>query len=93
MDAYSKLAYEIIREQETIIGPIAIEQALKVPGLSMDPNNKQEIAMKGNKKEILENLVKQYEMLFGKTSIEVCREAVHETKTTISKDDLPDILK
>ncbi|HEX8932136.1 MAG TPA: hypothetical protein VF810_03200, partial [Patescibacteria group bacterium] len=79
-------------EQETIIGPVAFEQASRVPGLKLDQQT-HKVTMEGNTKEILEKLVKQYEQLFGRTSIEVCKEAVRETKVDIKMDDLPDILR
>ena len=36
MDILSQIAEKIIKEQENIIGPVALEQAQKVPGLSVD---------------------------------------------------------
>lgn len=92
MDVFAQLVQTIIKEQETIIGPVAMEQASHVAGLKIDPQGN-EITLTGDKKVILENLVKQYESLFGRTSIEVCKEAVHESKTPIPQEDLPDILK
>ena len=62
----------IIREQEGIIGPVALEQARKVPGLKLDWP-KHEVVLEGNKKEIVEKLVEQYEYLFGQASVEVCK--------------------
>ena len=91
IDSYAQLVGQIIKEQETIIGPIALEQAQKVSGLKV--NNLHEINISGNAKEVLENLVKQYAKLFGQASIEVCREAVRDVKTKISRDDLPAILQ
>jgi hypothetical protein len=92
MDPFAQLVQNIIKEQETIIGPVAMEQASHVSGLKIDPQGNQ-ITLTGDKKNVLENLVKQYESLFGRTSIEVCKEAIHGSKTQISPDDLPDILK
>lgn len=34
------------------------------------------VVIGGDKKTILENLVKQYEYLFGRASVEVCKDAV-----------------
>ena len=91
MDIQTQIADKIVREQEAIIGPVALEQAKKVSGLRID--DQQHITLEGDKKLILENLIKQYEKLFGLTSIEVCKEAVHEVKDQIPQEDLPDILK
>lgn len=91
MDIFAQLAERIIKEQETIIGPVALEQARKVSGLEVsDAGN---IKIHGNGKTVLTDLVKQYEKLFGQTSIEVCKEAVRSSKADVSKDDLPTILQ
>ncbi|HSA83688.1 MAG TPA: hypothetical protein VLF20_02265 [Patescibacteria group bacterium] len=91
MDIFSQLAEKIIKEQEVIIGPVALEQARKVSGLEV--NDTGTIKINGNGKTVLTDLVKQYAKLFGQTSIEVCREAVREVKTKLSKEDLPAILQ
>ena len=91
MDIYTQLAEKIVKEQETIIGPVAFEQALKVPGISIDSAT-HNITLTGNKKEILELLVKQYEGLFGRTSVEVCREATKDIVSNSPKDQIPQIL-
>ena len=91
MDVYSQIASQIIKDQEAIIGPVALEQAKKVAGLEVD--NTENVKLNGNAKDILAHLVDQYANLFGRASIEVCREAVHEIKTAISQDELPEILR
>lgn len=72
MDVFAEAAQKIIREQEGIIGPVALEQAKKVPGLNV--NGK--VSIEGDQKEVLNKLIKQYEQLFGQASVEVCKEAV-----------------
>lgn len=91
MDIYSELAKKIIRGQESIIGPVALEQAGKVHGLVVDPKTG-DVTFNGNKKVIIENLVKQYQNLFGLTSVEVCREAVRGLISQAPKDDVPQVL-
>ena len=81
----------IIKEQELIIGPVAIEEANKVPGLTVSSDGKS-ITLGGDGKEILEGLVNQYASLFGRVSVEVCKEAVMASASAVSKDLLPDIL-
>jgi len=90
MDIFEKLAEKIIREQETIIGPIALEQAKKVAGLEISGID--DIKIKGDGKEVLTNLVGQYEKLFGRTSIEVCKEAVKDMISKAPHDQLPQVL-
>ncbi len=92
MDISAQIAERIIKAQENVVGPIALEQASKVPGLKINWP-KHEIILEGNQKDILENLVKQYEHLFGPASVEVCREAIQTIKTQTTKDQLPKILE
>jgi hypothetical protein len=91
MDIYAQIAEKIIKEQQTIIGPIAVEQAGKVPGLKVSLMNDQ-VVIEGNKKDVLENLVKQYEKLFGLTSVEVCRDAVKGIISQAPQDQVPKML-
>lgn len=91
MDIYTRLVEKIIKEQETIIGPVAWEQAAKVSGIIIDPQT-QQITLSGDKKDLLEKLVRQYEGLFGRTSIEVCKEATRDLVATAPKDQIPQIL-
>lgn len=86
MDIYSQAAEKIIKEQEGIIGPVALEQARKVAGLKVDGA----IAIEGDKTEVLQHLVEQYEHLFGRASVEVCKEAV---QGLIPPEQLPALLK
>ena len=90
MDIFAKLAEKIIQEQENIIGPVAVEQARKVEGLEVGSNK--DVKIVGDAKNVLENLVNQYEKLFGRASIEVCREAVKGLVSQIPQDQIPSIL-
>ncbi|OGH41869.1 MAG: hypothetical protein A3H79_03985 [Candidatus Levybacteria bacterium RIFCSPLOWO2_02_FULL_36_8b] len=91
MDILGTIAEKIIQEQEKIIGPIALEQARKVQGLNVDMQ-KHEVKFTGNEKEILENLVGQYQHLFGRASVEVCREAVKGIISDAPKEKIPSLL-
>ncbi len=90
MDTVSKIAEKIIQEQENIIGPIALEQARKVEGLEVVSDKNVKIV--GNAKDVLQKLVDQYEKLFGRASVEVCREAVTGIISQAQKDQIPQIL-
>ena len=92
MDIFAKIAEKIIREQEGIIGPVALEQAGKVPGLTLNWL-KHEVVLVGDKKEIVEKLVEQYEHLFGQASVEVCKDAVKDLISTIPKTQMPQFLQ
>lgn len=91
MDSVAQAASKIIKEQEAIIGPIALDQAKKVSGLAVTTSD--DVKITGNKKQTLENLVKQFEKLFGKASVQVCKEAFEPFSEKIPQTDIPDILK
>jgi hypothetical protein len=84
----------IIAHQAMIIGPLAIEQANKVIGLKVKDGINISVEVKeGDPDTILTSLVKKYEELFGRASVEVCKDAVKELKPSVSNDDLPAILR
>ncbi len=91
MDSYAQAASRIIKEQQSIIGPVAVDQARKVGGLEV--KSVDDIQISGNRKEVLGNLVNQYAKLFGKASIEVCKEAFEPFEDKLSASEVPDILK
>ncbi len=88
-----QITQSIIEHQAAIIGPLAIEQANKVRGLKANSPGDVQIDTKTDPKFLLEQLVQQYEQLFGQASVEVCKDALKETRVRVSDKDLPDILK
>lgn len=90
MDIFAQMAEKIIKEQEGIIGPVALEQARKVDGLSVDWE-KHEVALAGDEKAIVQKLVEQYQHLFGQTSVEVCKDAIRNLQ--VPADNLPALLR
>ncbi len=91
MDIYSLAAIQIIKEQQAVIGPIAVDQAKRVPGLSVDTMG--DVKIIGDGKETIAKLVGQYEKFFGEASVQVCKDAIKEVKPPIPNDELPEILK
>ncbi|MBI2011151.1 hypothetical protein HYS91_00105 [Candidatus Daviesbacteria bacterium] len=91
MDLYAQAAARIIKEQQEIIGPIALEQAKKVDGLSV--TSADDVKISGDKKDVLSKLVSQYAQLFGRASVEVCKEAFSPFSDKIPAAEVPDILK
>lgn len=91
MDPFAQAVSRIIKEQQEIIGPIAIEQAKKVDGLQVINTN--DVTISGDKKDVLTKLVNQYAGLFGKASIEICKEAFQPFSSKIPAADVPDVLK
>ncbi len=92
MDIFGQLAKKIIEEQESIIGPVALEEAKKVSGLSVDLKNNT-VQLTGNKTTILENLVEKYQELFGQTSVEACKEAVKGIIGEVPREQVPILLR
>ncbi len=88
----AQLAQKIIKEQENVIGPIALEQAKKVPGLTINWD-KHEVSLSGNEKDILDQLVNSYKHLFGQASVEVCRDAIKGLLKSIPVDKIPSQLQ
>lgn len=91
MDPIAQAASKIIKEQQAIIGPIALDQAKRVSGLTI--NGIDDIKITGNKKEVLEHLVRQFEKLFGRASVQVCKEAFQAYIDKIPATEVPDVLK
>ncbi len=91
MDPFAQAVSKIIKEQQQIIGPVALDQAKKVSGLKLGDSNT--IVIEGNKKEVLTRLVNQYSQLFGQASIDVCKAAFEPFSDKISPSDVPDFLK
>ena len=87
---FEKVLEAIINEQKEVIGPIALQQAGTIEGIKVDG---QSVVIVGkDPKKVLENLVKSYAELFGRASIELSKEAVHEVPG-VSDDSLPEVLR
>lgn len=91
MSPYAQAVSRIIKEQQAIIGPLALDQAKKVEGLQI--SSADDIKVTGNGKEVLNKLVNQYAKIFGQASIQVCKEAIAPLKDKLTSTDIPDILK
>lgn len=92
MDIFAQMAQKIITAQESIIGPIAYQQASKVSGLTID-RAKNIINFTDDKTVVVEKLVKQYKSLFGQASVEACKEAVRSIIAKIPQDQVPPLLR
>ena len=92
MEVYSQIAVKIIEQQQTIIGPVAVEQAKAVSGLKVDWDKK-EAQVTGDGAVVIDRLVNQYKELFGKISVEVCKEASSKLVSQLSDDQKPKSLK
>lgn len=88
-----EITSKIIKEQEVIIGPIAWSEARKVPGLVVIDQKAGTVELKGNESELINQLVAQYERLFGRASREVCKDAVRNLVVDMNPKDIPDSLR
>ena len=89
MSIFDQISLRIIKEQELIIGPVAWNEAKKVPGLSVGDQQKGEVTASGDAKEVVNKLVAQYTRLFGQASTEVCKDAVQDLVAELPKDQVP----
>lgn len=93
MSILSKIASRIIKEQETIIGPLAWEQVKNIPGLKIVDKKEGDVELAGDEKEIIDLLVARYDRLFGRASHEVSREAVATLLADLSPEEIPTSLQ
>ncbi len=91
MDILDQIVIKIIKEQELVIGPLAWNEASKVPGLKV--SNHEVTFNNGDQKETVDRLVSQYERLFGRASHEVCREAVASMIADLKPEEIPSSLR
>ena len=93
MITLDQIATKIIREQESIVGPLAWSEAEKVSGLRVVDSRKGEVTFNnGDQKEVINRLVSQYDRLFGQASHEVCREAVVSLIADLAPSEVPSSL-
>lgn len=89
---FTEICTNIIREQERIIGVIALEQATHVPGLKVDPlTYRCEIV--GDGSQVIDNLIEQYRDFFGHAAVEVCKEAASKFLSRIPEGMIPRSLR
>ena len=92
MDVYAQMAVKIIKSQEAIIGPVAVEQASQVANLSIDWP-KEEVSIGGDEARVIDQLISKYRDLFGQISVEVSKEAAASLIGKLPSEKLPEALK
>ena len=93
-DLLHSITVRIIREQELVIGPLAWIEAAKVPGLKViDQRAGTVLFTADDHAAVIDQLVAQYEMLFGRASSEVSRDAVKGLLANIPTDSIPKSLR
>ncbi len=92
MDVYEQIVTKIIKSQEVIIGPVAIEQAQRVPHIEVDWAS-EKISISGDEAKAIDDLIDVYKELFGQISVEVSKEAAASLIGKLPADATPKALK
>lgn len=95
MDLYNQIAQKIIEAQEQVIGPVAVQQASFVNGLVLDwdKNHSVVVSDKPHASEMIDQLVSQYEVLFGPIARETSKEAALRYSSQLPPDQIPKSLQ
>ena len=91
-DAYEHIVVNIIKQQESLIGPVAVERAKMVGGMTLDWPKKT-VSFTGEPSSVIDSLVDQYKVLFGQISVEVCKEAVGSILNGLNSEEVPSSLR
>ena len=89
MAIFEQIAVRIIKEQELIIGPLAWNEAGKVNGLKVIDAKAGTLALEGDVKAAIDDLVARYDRLFGRASHEVSREAAAALLADLKPGEVP----
>ena len=92
MDVFAQIVEKIIEQQESIIGPVAIQQAKQVKELTIDWPQHQ-VTISGSAQAAIDDLVEHYKELFGQIAVETCKEAAATYLAKLPADQLPTSLK
>lgn len=79
---------QIVKAQEKIIGPLAVELARGVDGLELTDLEKKEISFKRDAKFVVHDLIQTYSQFFGKASVEICKTIIQKTCPDLSNEDM-----
>lgn len=92
MDVFAQIAEKIIEQQESIIGPVAVEQAKQVAKLKIDWP-KHAVSISSDPQAAIDALVEQYKELFGQIAVETCKEAAAQLLSQLKPEQQPSSLK
>jgi hypothetical protein len=90
MTTFDEITLKIIQEQESIIGPIAWQEARKVQGMVVADQAKKMVSVRTeNPGGVIDALVAQYEHLFGRASREASKDAVASMLADLDPSQIP----
>jgi hypothetical protein len=91
-EIFDQIVEKIIRQQEAIIGPVAVEQAKQVHELKINwPQHDAHI--EGNPQHAINELIEQYKTLFGQIAVQVSKEAVASMLAKLPPEQRPSSLQ
>jgi hypothetical protein len=92
---YINAVSKIVLAQHMIMGPMAVDLARQVDGLSINTvkNDVENVEINEDPKLVLESLVGQYRKLFGDVSVNVSKDAISDLRGTFGDDELPSLLR
>ena len=95
MTTLERIAGKIIKEQELIVGPLAWEEAGHVEGLRIIYKKRGEVSIEENvdRRAVIDDLVREYEALFGRAALEVCKDAVVGLLADLQLSEVPSSLQ
>jgi hypothetical protein len=85
---YTEICSQIIKEQEQIIGNLALEEADRVEGLKVD-HVTYHCIVTGDGSKVIDDLIGQYRDFFGHAAVEVCKEAAARFINKLPAEALP----
>lgn len=92
MSVYAEIIEKVIRGQEAIIGPVAVEQAQRVAGLKLDWD-KHQVVVEGDEAKVVDDLIAVYKELFGQISVEVSKESAASLIGQLKDNEVPQALR
>ena len=93
ISTYARLCLCIISEQEAIVGPISWNEAEKIEGLTIVDREEGEILITGDPKQVVDDLVEGYALLFSRLSRKVSRDSAALLLRKIHPEDVPECLR
>lgn len=87
-EIFDQIAEKIIEQQESIIGPVAVEQAKLVEELHINWQQ-HDVDIEGNPQAAIDELIAQYKELFGQLAVQASKDAVASLLSQIPPDQLP----
>lgn len=94
-EVYASICTQIIREQQEIIGTLAVDQAREVTGLlvRIDQPGQLICQITGDPTAVINELIAKYREFFGHAAVEVCREAVAHLVIKLPQTAVPSSLR